>query len=81
MSVILNLPQTMTYALFRSTIQTRLRRSPAGMSWKDLRQALRLPYRRPCPEWVRALESDIGLERVKSTGRALVWRVPGKGGN
>ena len=66
---------TMTYVRFRDSIQARLRRASAGLTWQALRRELRLPYTRPCPEWVKALERDIGLARIKGGGRALVWRT------
>jgi len=40
-----------------------------------LREALALPYDRPCPEWTRQLEEEIGLIRRKGSGRSLVWQL------
>jgi len=64
----------MTYHQFRDSIQAKLRERELGMTWRELKDDLRLPYDRPCPEWTRRLESDIGLIREKGTGNALVWR-------
>jgi hypothetical protein len=63
----------MTYQQFRDSIQTKLRSRRLGMTWRELRDDLELPYDRPCPEWTRRLESDIGLVRKKGTGNAFVW--------
>ncbi|MEM6332118.1 MAG: hypothetical protein AAF823_02120 [Planctomycetota bacterium] len=65
----------MRYTEFRDAIQRGLRRRGSGMTWAELREALDLPYDRPCPEWAKRLEAEIGLTRVKGSGRALVWRV------
>ena len=65
----------MTYAAFKSAIAGELKRHRAGRTWKELRSRLKLPYDRPCPDWTRRLESEIGLERIRGEGRALVWRV------
>jgi len=65
----------MTYAAFRDTIANQLRRTPAGLTWTQLRQRLALPYDRPCPTWTKQLEHDIASTRVKGQGRALVWKV------
>jgi hypothetical protein len=65
----------MTYAEFKHAIGSELRKNSSGMTWNDLKTALDLPYERPCPEWVRQLELEIGLVRRKGAGRALVWRV------
>lgn len=63
----------MQYAEFKTTIQQHLKRSRAGATWVELRDKLGLPYARPCPEWTRRLEEEIGLVRRKGSGRALVW--------
>jgi len=64
----------MSYDQFRDLIQAKLRERRRGMTWRELRDDLELPYDRPCPEWTRRLESDIGLIRQKGTGNAFVWR-------
>ncbi len=67
----------MTYVAFKSAIAGELKRHRAGQTWQELRSRLRLPYDRPCPEWMRRMEKEIGLVREKGEGRALVWRVGG----
>lgn len=66
----------MIYAEFKSAIQQYLRKHRQGATWVELREALTLPYDRPCPEWTRRLEEDIGLVRRKGSGRAFVWELP-----
>jgi len=46
----------MQYADFRDVIQDELRRNPAGLTWARLKEGLALPYKRPCPTWVRRME-------------------------
>jgi len=65
----------MTYVAYKSAIAGELKRHRAGWTWSELQSRLKLPYARPCPEWTRKLESEIGLVREKGEGRALVWRV------
>jgi hypothetical protein len=65
----------MRYTEFRDTIDGELRRTPAGLTWAELRDRLGLPYDRPCPSWTKRLEQEIGLTRTKGTGRALVWKT------
>jgi hypothetical protein len=67
----------MRYDEFKSAIQQHLRRSRSGATWLELRERLALPYDRPCPEWTRRLEEEIGLVRRKSkgAGRSLVWAL------
>ena len=65
----------MRYVEFRAAIQQHLQRNRQGTTWLELRDALALPYDRPCPEWTRRLEEEIGLVHRKGSGRALVWAL------
>jgi hypothetical protein len=65
----------MRYVEFRDQIRTALRRTPTGLTWDELRDGLALPYDRPCPQWTRQLEQEIGLTRARGVGRALVWKL------
>jgi hypothetical protein len=65
----------MTYDEFKTTLQRHLKKHPAGATWQELRDTLKLPYNRPCPEWTKQLETDIGLVRRKGSGRALQWAL------
>jgi len=65
----------MRYTDFKSAIQQHLLRNRSGATWQELRNTLSLPYDRPCPEWTRRLEMEIGLIRRKESGRSLVWTV------
>lgn len=65
----------MRYVDFKTAIQQHLERKRHGATWAELREALSLPYDRPCPEWTRQLEQEIGLIRRKGPGRSLVWEL------
>ena len=65
----------MRYVEFSDAIRDELRRSPAGLTWAQLRQRLDLPYTRPCPTWIERMQREIGLTRTKGTGRAFVWKL------
>jgi hypothetical protein len=65
----------MTYILFKNLIQSDLRKRSMGKTWKELKSDLALPYDRPCPEWTKRLEREIGLRRQKGKGRELVWQI------
>jgi len=68
----------MTYLLFKNLVQTDLRKRSTGKTWKELKSDLALLSDRPCPEWTKRLEREIGLIRRKGTGRELVWSVKKK---
>ena len=65
----------MRYIEFRDTIGKELRRVPSGLTWAALKSRLKLPYRIPCPEWVKQMEKEIGLLRERGSGRAFIWKV------
>lgn len=65
----------MRYTDFRESIREKLACHDDGLTWVELKTRLRLPYERPCPTWVMQLEREIGLSRVKGSGRAQVWRL------
>ena len=64
----------MRYIEFRDAIDHALADRPDGMTWKELRDSLELPYRRPCPDWVACLEKEIGLIRRQKKGNAYLWK-------
>ena len=65
----------MTYIQFKTLIHTTLREQASGLTWPELKSNLGLPYKRPCPEWTRRLEREIGLTRRKGAGNALIWSL------
>jgi hypothetical protein len=65
----------MKYETFKSLIESELQKNPEGMIWSELREKLSLPYKTPCPTWVRQLEEDTELIRTKGKGRALIWKI------
>ena len=65
----------MRFSEFRDAVQRELAGRPAGLTWLELRRNAALPYDRPCPEWTRRLEQEIGLVRVRGERRALRWTI------
>ncbi len=66
----------MTYVEYKHLIKEALDAEPAGMTWKELKEALDLPYKTPCPEWMKRLEREIGLDRTEKAGNARIWKTP-----
>ena len=69
----------MRYVDYRDSVRNALQRNPNGLTWAELQSKLALPYDRPCPAWTKQLEQEIGLTRVKGTGRALLWKLSRRG--
>ena len=64
----------MEYEEFRVAVEAVLRKKPAGASWAEIRQLAGFPQRVPFNGWVRRLERDIGLIRLKNRGKTT-WRL------
>ncbi len=65
----------MTYLQYRNQIQEELLAHPHGWTWKELKSRLALPYKTPCPEWTKRLESEIQLDRSEKKGNAKIWKL------
>ena len=67
----------MLYIEFKNRIRSFLMENSSGATWKELKEALDLPYKTPCPTWIKKLEADIGLLRERGQSKALNWRIKG----
>ena len=64
-----------TYEQFRDRIKRALEYNDVGMTWTKLRINLQFDQVVPNNKWVRRLEKDIGLMRVKGVDGVILWRV------
>jgi antitoxin component of MazEF toxin-antitoxin module len=64
----------MPYPEFKEKIRQTLQYSD-GMTWSQIREKLKLDQVVPNNKWVRQMEKDIGLMRVKRSDGVVVWRV------
>jgi uncharacterized protein YeaO (DUF488 family) len=60
------------YEDFGKSIKNILERHPSGLTWTQIRDKLNLPQKYPNNKWVRKLERDINLKRIK-TGQFSYW--------
>lgn len=68
----------MRYEEVKRMIEKELTKKRAGLTWVELKQKLDLPYTTLCPEWIKQLEEDIKLVRIKDAGsRAHRWSLEG----
>ncbi len=65
----------MSYPDFRDKVRQTLQYSDNGMTWTQIREKLKLDQVVPNNKWVRQMEKDIGLLRVKRSDGVIVWRV------
>lgn len=65
----------MSYEEFRDRVKQTLEYSDKGMTWTEIRAHLKLDQVVPNNKWVRQMEKDIGLMRVKRADGIIVWRV------
>jgi antitoxin component of MazEF toxin-antitoxin module len=63
----------MIYDEFKNKIKELLE-SKEGLTWTEIRDGLKLPQIVPNNKWVKQMESDIGLIRVRDS-KGIVWRI------
>jgi len=56
------------YESFKNSIKNILERHPAGLNWSQIRDKLNYSQKAPNNVWVRKMEEDIGLKRIKKGG-------------
>lgn len=64
----------MPYPEFREKIEKVLKYSD-GMTWTQIRSELKLDQVVPNNRWVKQLENDIALRRVKVADNKVLWRL------
>ena len=58
----------------KDALYGQLRANPTGLTWTELKGKLQLPQKVPNNKWVRRMEKDIDLVRLKDV-RGLVWKI------
>ena len=67
--------EKMTYEEFRDRIKRSLQYNDRGMTWTQIRTQLKLDQVVPNNKWVRRMEKDMGLIRVKGKDGIVLWRI------
>lgn len=67
-----NHQESILFEEFKKSIKNILERHPAGLTWSQIRDKLNLPQKYPNNKWVRKLEQEIGLRRIRK-GSELFW--------
>jgi hypothetical protein len=65
----------LTYDDFSAKISDTLRTEGGPLTWTEIRTRAGLPQKFPNNEWVRRLERDIGLTRVKDSHGIINWAI------
>ena len=67
--------EKMSYEEFRDKIKGALEYNDKGMTWTQIRTQLKLDQVVPNNKWVRRMEKDMGLIRVKGKDGIVLWRI------
>ena len=65
----------MTYVEFREKIKTTLQSANEPLTWTEVRTRASLPQLFPNNKWVRQMEADIRLQRVKDENGIIYWNL------
>ncbi|HEX4276826.1 MAG TPA: hypothetical protein VHZ74_15830 [Bryobacteraceae bacterium] len=64
-----------TYEDFRDKIKETLAAAAGPLTWTEIRTTASLPQKFPNNQWVRQLEPDIGLQRLKDAHGIIMWTL------
>jgi predicted Zn-ribbon and HTH transcriptional regulator len=64
-----------SYDNFKSKIATVLKNADKPLTWTEIRTAAGLPQAFPNNQWVRRMESDIGLVRRRESNGIIHWTL------
>jgi len=65
-----------SYEQFREAVTSVLRVVPQGCPWSDVRVKAALRQRTPSPVWVRRMEDEKKLERIRNSTSQVIWKLP-----
>lgn len=65
----------MSYDDFKEKIRAVLTDADGGITWTDVRSRAGLPQAFPNNQWVRRLETDIGLSRSRDAHGIIHWQL------
>lgn len=65
----------MSYEEFRDKVRDLLQFKDNGMTWTEIRNEIGLDQVVPNNKWVRRMETDIGLMRVKGNDGTILWQI------
>ena len=66
---------SMTYEEFRNRVWKSLVKAGKPLTWTELRTQAKLTQKFPNNRWVRRLEEDIGLLRLRDDHRIIHWEL------
>ena len=65
----------MAYQDFSTEIRNTLEEAGKPLTWTEIRTTAKLPQMFPNNEWMRRMETDIGLDRQKDTHGIIHWQL------
>jgi hypothetical protein len=65
----------MPYEAFRDAVREVLAKAAQGLTWTEVRTHAGLPQAFPNNKWVRRMEDDIHLMRVRDSHGILHWEL------
>ena len=65
----------MPYEEFRDVVMNTIRAAGHGMTWTEIRTTSKLPQVYPNNRWVRRMEQDIGLKRIRDSKGIIRWSL------
>ena len=65
----------LSYEKFKDKVKSLLKDRPNGLTWTELRKIGDFSQKVPNNKWVKKLEEDIQLVRLRDRNRGIVWKL------
>ena len=65
----------MEYDEFKVLIQSALQHNLTGLTWREIKETLKLPYKIPSQTQLFQLEDEIHLVFSKGKGSDYIWKI------
>ncbi|MCJ7570754.1 MAG: hypothetical protein MUO82_02595 [Candidatus Thermoplasmatota archaeon] len=64
-----------SYEEFKRKIEFSLKNNPSGLTWTEIKKIENFHQKVPNNRWVKKLEEDIHLIRIRDRNRGIIWRL------
>ncbi|VVB61124.1 Uncharacterised protein [uncultured archaeon] len=73
--ILIKKEEKLPYKEFKERIKLLLNKNSSGLTWTDIKKIENFPQKVPNNKWVKKLEEDIQLIRIRDRKRGIVWKL------
>lgn len=73
--ILIKKEEKLPYNEFKERIKLLLNKKSSGLTWTDIKKIEKFPQKVPNNKWVKKLEEDIQLIRIRDRKKGIVWKL------